>query len=182
MVQAWLFHRLSLVDTIWCLAIVTSVATVCSCKLEINHRHGDMMQHCDFIYFRLNDGDNFLLHQECMHGHVIDENRDECSAGHISLFISVKCPIASCGLRSELRYAHVDIPLDESYRDVRKHFKSDHEYQLDSLNDLGEVDKVVTRVTIWGTTRYSSGTNSVSYPHKGHCRWSLPKNNCIIIC
>ena len=78
-----------------------------------------------------------MLHVECMHGHVVDEKTDKCSAGHVSLFRSVKCPIASCGFLSESRYAHVDIPLDRSYNEVKKHFKSDHGYELDS-NDLGE--------------------------------------------
>ena len=65
-----------------------------------------------------------------MHGHAIDVGKDECSAGHISLFKSIKCPIASCGFQSEPRYAHVDIPLDQSYHEVKVHFKSVHGAQL----------------------------------------------------
>ena len=87
-----------------------------------------------------------MLHVECFHGHVIDENMDECSAGHGSLFRSVKCPIASCGFRSEPRYADIDFPLDKSYNEVKKHFKSVHGYELDS-NDLGGDGREVTGVT-----------------------------------
>ena len=83
-----------------------------------------------------------------MHGHAIDVGKDECSAGHISLFKSIKCPIASCGFQSEPRYAHVDIPLDQSYHEVKVHFKSVHGYALDSpLLDLKESDNVVTEST-----------------------------------
>ena len=71
-----------------------------------------------------------MLHVECFLGHVIDENMDECS------FRSVKCPIASCGFRSEPRYADKNVPLDKSYNEVKKYFKSVHGYELDS-NDLG---------------------------------------------
>ena len=83
-----------------------------------------------------------------MRGHAIDVGKDECSAGHISLFKSIKCPIASCGFQSEPRYAHVDIPLNQSYHEVKVHFKSVHGYALDSpLLDLGESDNVVTEST-----------------------------------
>ena len=74
-----------------------------------------------------------------MHGHVIDGGKDECSAGHISLFMGFKCPVGSCGFLSELRYSHVDIPLDKSYLEVSVHFKSKHGYELEStLQDLGQ--------------------------------------------
>ena len=80
-----------------------------------------------------------MIHKECMHGHVIDGGKDECSAGHISLFMGFKCPVGSCGFLSELRYSHVDIPLDKSYLEVSVHFKSKHGYELESnLQDLGQ--------------------------------------------
>ena len=98
----------------------------------------------DFIFSDTFMEKHFMLHVVCHHGHVLDENKEECRAGHVSLFKSVKCPIASCGFLSEPRYAHEDIPLDDSYHEVKKHFKSMHGYELEFSNDdVGDVVKEV---------------------------------------